>query len=123
MPPNCPESHTPLGEVPITIHDQSQIDLPEPKPLVTRFRVPADLCPACLRRVQGRHPEHSPQNLTPLRRESPASFPPTDVRLTPTLIGSAMVAALGGLLFGFDTAVIVDRGGLRRLSVDSVDDA
>jgi hypothetical protein len=34
-----------------------------------------------------------------------------------------MVAALGGLLFGFDTAVIVDRGGLRRLSVDSVDDA
>lgn len=37
--------------------------------------------------------------------------PPTDAhappaRLTPTLVGSALVAALGGLLFGFDTAVI-----------------
>jgi SP family xylose:H+ symportor-like MFS transporter len=30
----------------------------------------------------------------------------TTGRLTPALIGSAMVAALGGLLFGFDTAVI-----------------
>lgn len=32
--------------------------------------------------------------------------PPVQVSLTPTLIGSAIVAALGGLLFGFDTAVI-----------------
>src|SRR5262249_45912280 len=33
-----------------------------------------------------------------------AAAPPGS--LTPTLIGSALVAALGGLLFGFDTAVI-----------------
>ena len=32
--------------------------------------------------------------------------PPAPVSLTPALIGSAIVAALGGLLFGFDTAVI-----------------
>ena len=31
---------------------------------------------------------------------------PTPAALTPALIGSALVAALGGLLFGFDTAVI-----------------
>src|SRR3954454_6143480 len=31
---------------------------------------------------------------------------PAPVSLTPALIGSAIVAALGGLLFGFDTAVI-----------------
>ncbi len=32
--------------------------------------------------------------------------PPAPASLTPALIGSAIVAALGGLLFGFDTAVI-----------------
>ncbi len=59
LPPDCPECHTPLGEAPVTIHDQYQIDLPEPKPVVTRFRVPVARCPACLRRVQGRHPEQT----------------------------------------------------------------
>jgi SP family xylose:H+ symportor-like MFS transporter len=37
---------------------------------------------------------------------SDATTPPAKVSLTPVLIGSAIVAALGGLLFGFDTAVI-----------------
>ncbi|WP_165251222.1 IS66 family transposase [Paludisphaera soli] len=57
LPPDCPECHTPLGEAPVTIHDQYQIDLPEPKPVVTRFRVPVTRCPSCRRRVQGRHAE------------------------------------------------------------------
>jgi transposase len=59
LPPDCPECHTPLGEAPVTIHDQYQIDLPEPKPVVTRFRVPVARCPACYRRVQGRHHEQT----------------------------------------------------------------
>ena len=59
LPPDCPQCHTPLGEAPVTIHDQYQIDLPEPKPVVTRFRVPVARCPACDRRVQGRHPEQT----------------------------------------------------------------
>jgi transposase len=59
LPPDCPECHTPLAEAPVTIHDQYQIDLPEPKPVVTCFRVPVARCPACLRRVQGRHPEQT----------------------------------------------------------------
>ena len=59
LPPDCPECHTPLAEASVTIHDQYQIDLPEPKPVITRFRVPVARCPACLRRVQGRHPEQT----------------------------------------------------------------
>ncbi len=35
-----------------------------------------------------------------------ATSPPARVSLTPALIGSAIVAAIGGFLFGFDTAVI-----------------
>ena len=35
-----------------------------------------------------------------------ATSPSARVSLTPVLIGSAIVAALGGFLFGFDTAVI-----------------
>lgn len=57
LPTDCPECHTPLDEAPVTIHDQYQIDLPEPRPAVTRFRVPVARCPACRRRVQGRHPD------------------------------------------------------------------
>lgn len=59
LPPECPECRAPLDDVPITVHDQYQIDLPEPKPVVTRFRVPVARCPACYRRVQGRHPEQT----------------------------------------------------------------
>jgi len=59
LPPTCPRCHTPLGEAPITLHDQYQVDLPEPKPVITRFRVPVARCPACLLRVQGRHAEQT----------------------------------------------------------------
>jgi transposase len=59
LPPECPECHAPLDQVPVTVHDQYQIDLPEPKPVVTRFRVPVTRCPACFRRIQGRHPEQT----------------------------------------------------------------
>ena len=59
LPPECPECHAPLDDAPVTVHDQYQIDLPEPKPVITRFRVPVTRCPACYRRVQGRHPEQT----------------------------------------------------------------
>ena len=59
LPPDCPECRTPLSDVPVTTHDQYQIDLPQPRPVVTRFRVPVARCPKCLRRVQGRHPEQT----------------------------------------------------------------
>ncbi len=59
LPTNCPECHKPLGSAPVVVHDQYQIDLPEPKPVITRFRIPVARCPACYRRVQGRHPEQT----------------------------------------------------------------
>src|SRR6266540_61059 len=34
LPAACPECHAPLDDVPVTVHDQYQIDLPEPKPVV-----------------------------------------------------------------------------------------
>src|SRR3982751_5142893 len=40
MPPDCPRCHATLGEAAVVFHDQYQIDLPEPRPVVTRFRVP-----------------------------------------------------------------------------------
>lgn len=59
LPVECPECHASLDDAPVTMHDQYQIDLPEPKPVITRFRVPVTRCPACFRRVQGRHPEQT----------------------------------------------------------------
>jgi transposase len=59
LPEGCPECHAPLDGAPTTVHDQYQIDLPEPRPVVTRFRVPVARCPACFRRIQGRHPEQT----------------------------------------------------------------
>jgi transposase len=59
LPENCPECHAPLDEAPVVVHDQYQIDLPEPKPVITRFRVPVVRCSACYRRIQGRHPEQT----------------------------------------------------------------
>jgi len=59
MPPECPECQALLGGAVVVFHDQYQIDLPERKPVVTRFRVPVARCPACCRRVQGRHPEQT----------------------------------------------------------------
>jgi MFS transporter, SP family, xylose:H+ symportor len=41
-----------------------------------------------------------------VRTTSDATSQQSPVSLTPVLVGSAIVAALGGLLFGFDTAVI-----------------
>jgi transposase len=59
LPSACPECRAPLDDVPVTRHDQYQIDLPQPKPIITRFRVPVVRCPACFRRIQGRHPEQT----------------------------------------------------------------
>jgi transposase len=59
LPEDCPGCRAPLDDVPITVHDQYQIDLPEPEPVVTRFRVPVARCPLCRRRIQGRHPEQT----------------------------------------------------------------
>src|SRR4051794_13866690 len=58
-PEVCPECQAPLDDAPVTVHDRYQIDLPEPRPVITRFRVPVTRCPACYRRVQGRHPEQT----------------------------------------------------------------
>jgi transposase len=59
LPAECPGCRAPLGGAPSIVHDQYQIDLPEPKPVITRFRVPVARCPACRRRIQGRHPEQT----------------------------------------------------------------
>src|SRR5262245_39661191 len=59
LPPVCPGCHAPLDEAPVTVRDQYQIDLPEPKPVVTRFRVPVARRPACFRRIPGHHPEQT----------------------------------------------------------------
>ncbi len=58
-PTACPECRTPLDDAPVTVHDQYQIDLPEPTPLITRFRIAVVRCPARFRRIQGRHPEQT----------------------------------------------------------------
>src|SRR3954452_11875965 len=59
LPADCPHCRAPLDEVPFAVHGQYQIDLPEPKPVVTHFRVPVARCPLCRRRIQGRHPEQT----------------------------------------------------------------
>ncbi len=41
------------------VQDQWQVDLPELRPTVTRFRVHVGRCCDCGRRVQGRHPEQT----------------------------------------------------------------
>src|SRR4051812_47420369 len=59
LPETCPECHVPLDDAPVVVHDQYQIDLPEPRPVITRFRVPVTRRPACYRRIRGRHPEQT----------------------------------------------------------------
>src|SRR5690349_20560694 len=59
LPGDCPRCGAPLGSAPVALHDQFQIDVPQPEPVVTRFRVPVAICPACRTRVQGRHPEQT----------------------------------------------------------------
>jgi transposase len=39
--------------------EQFQTELPEPRPVVTRFRVGVGRCRGCRRRVQGRHPDQT----------------------------------------------------------------
>jgi transposase len=59
LPGDCPRCGTPLGSAPDAVRDQYQVDLPEPRPVVTHFRVPVAICPACRFRAQGRHPEQT----------------------------------------------------------------
>jgi transposase len=59
LPEGGPGCRAPLEDMPVAVHDQYQIDLPEPEPVVTRFRVSVTRCPLCRRRVQGRHPEQT----------------------------------------------------------------
>src|SRR3954467_7800874 len=47
LPEDCPRCRAPLDDVPIAVHDQYQVDLPDPKPAVTRFRVPVARWPLC----------------------------------------------------------------------------
>lgn len=66
LPGDCPRCGAPLGTASVAVHDQFQIDRPEPEPepVVTRFRVPVAICPACRSRVQGRHPEQTSDTLS-----------------------------------------------------------
>lgn len=57
-PISCPGCDRFLAAPPV-YRDQYQVDLPPPRPVVTRFRVPACHGPGCGRRVQGRHPEQT----------------------------------------------------------------
>jgi transposase len=58
VPISCPDCDRFLAAPPV-YRDQYQVDLPPPRPVVTRFRVPVCHCPGCGRRVQGRHPEQT----------------------------------------------------------------
>ncbi len=57
LPADCPACGMPLATASVVIHDPSQIDRPEPRPVTSRSRVPGAECPACGARVPGRHPE------------------------------------------------------------------
>ncbi|MGH9164871.1 MAG: IS66 family transposase, partial [Acidimicrobiales bacterium] len=57
LPECCPDCG---GEVELERTDeQFQTELPEVRPVVTKFRVGVGRCRACKRRVQGRHPEQT----------------------------------------------------------------
>src|SRR3954467_4299580 len=45
LPESCPRCRAPLDDQPTSVHDRYQIDLPEPKPVITRSRVPVTRCP------------------------------------------------------------------------------
>ncbi|MBC7098942.1 IS66 family transposase [Candidatus Bipolaricaulota bacterium] len=53
--PRCPDCGGPL--VDRATHEQIQIELPETKPRVIRFRTESGYCPRCKRRVRARHPD------------------------------------------------------------------
>jgi transposase len=125
LPPECPECRAPLDEAPVTVHDQYQIDLPEPKPVITRFRVPVARCPACYRRVQGRHPEQTSDALG----AAAVQFGPRLLGLAADLKhrlgvsyrkGSSLLLTLTGLVVS--SAALVRSGHrLRRLAQTSYD--
>jgi transposase len=54
----CPACDAFLADPP-AYHDQYQVDLPPPRPVITRFRIPVCRCRHCGERVQGRHPEQT----------------------------------------------------------------
>jgi transposase len=54
----CPACDAFLADPP-TYHDQYQVDLPPPQPVITHFRIPVCRCPRCGQRTQGRHPEQT----------------------------------------------------------------
>ncbi|MGH9113768.1 MAG: IS66 family transposase [Acidimicrobiales bacterium] len=63
----CPDCG---GDVEVErIEDQWQVDLPEMRPTVTRFRVQVGRCGGCGRRVQGRHPEQTSEALGAARSQ------------------------------------------------------
>jgi transposase len=116
LPETCPGCHTPLDDVPVTVHDPYQIDLPEPQPVVTRFRVPVVRCPVCFRRVQGRHPEQT----SDARGAAAVQFGPrrwgfaADLKHrggTPVRQCAAVLATLTGVLV---SAAALVRGSPRR---------
>ncbi len=57
LPPCCP--HCGEGVDFERWAEQFQTELPEPRPITTRFRVGVGRCRGCKRRVQGRHPEQT----------------------------------------------------------------
>ena len=57
LPPCCPDCGGKLAHE--RYADQYQIELPERRATVTRFRVAVGRCGACGKRVQGRHPEQT----------------------------------------------------------------
>lgn len=57
FPHHCPDCG---GEVALERFDeQTQVDLPEPRPVVTKFHVPIGHCKNCKKRIQGRHREQT----------------------------------------------------------------
>jgi len=57
LPPCCPDCG---GEIDHERDaEQFQLDVPEVRPTLTRFKVPIGRCRNCKRRVQGRHPEQT----------------------------------------------------------------
>ncbi|HHE47599.1 MAG TPA: hypothetical protein ENL11_01475 [Candidatus Acetothermia bacterium] len=57
--PRCPDCGGPL--IDRTTHEQIQIDLPEVKPQIIRFRNESGYCPRCGKRVRSRHPDQVSQ--------------------------------------------------------------
>ena len=57
FPHHCPDCG---GEVALERFDeQTQVDLPAPRPVLTRFHVPIGHCKNCKKRIQGRHREQT----------------------------------------------------------------